>query len=69
MIGIPVTDYILLPSILALVLTMPLLYLYGCLVGMVGGFMVSIAMLTVTGPGYLAQTSTRYPSISSCSAS
>jgi phospholipid/cholesterol/gamma-HCH transport system permease protein len=55
-IGIPVTDYILLPSILALVFTMPLLYLYGCLVGMVGGFMVSIAMLTVTGPGYLAQT-------------
>src|SRR5271165_4559195 len=55
-IGIPVSDYILLPSILALVFTMPLLYLYGCLVGMVGGFMVSIAMLTVTGPGYLAQT-------------
>jgi phospholipid/cholesterol/gamma-HCH transport system permease protein len=55
-IGIPVSDYILLPSILALVFTMPLLYLYGCLVGMVGGFMVSIAMLNITGPGYLAQT-------------
>jgi phospholipid/cholesterol/gamma-HCH transport system permease protein len=55
-IGIPVSQYILLPSILALVFTMPLLYLYGCLVGMVGGFMVSIAMLNITGPGYLAQT-------------
>jgi phospholipid/cholesterol/gamma-HCH transport system permease protein len=54
--GIPVSDYILLPAILALVFTMPLLYLYGCLVGMLGGFVVSIAMLNITGPGYLAQT-------------
>jgi phospholipid/cholesterol/gamma-HCH transport system permease protein len=55
-IGIPVADYIVLPSILALVFTMPFLYLYGCLVGMVGGFVVSIAMLNITGAGYLAQT-------------
>jgi phospholipid/cholesterol/gamma-HCH transport system permease protein len=55
-IGIPVSDYIVLPSILALVFTMPILYLYGCLVGMLGGFVVSIAMLNITGPGYLAQT-------------
>jgi phospholipid/cholesterol/gamma-HCH transport system permease protein len=55
-IGIPVSDYIVLPSILALVFTMPFLYLYGCLVGMIGGFVVSIAMLTITGPGYFYQT-------------
>ena len=55
-IGIPVSDYILLPSILALVFTMPLLYLYGCLIGMLGGFVVAIGMLNVTGAGYLAQT-------------
>jgi phospholipid/cholesterol/gamma-HCH transport system permease protein len=55
-IGIPVSDYILLPAILALILTMPFLYLYGCLVGMLGGFVVSIAMLNITGPGYLYQT-------------
>jgi phospholipid/cholesterol/gamma-HCH transport system permease protein len=55
-VGIPVSDYILLPAILALVFTMPLLYLYGCLVAMVGGFVVSISMLTITGPGYLNQT-------------
>ncbi len=55
-IGIPVADYILLPSILALVFTMPLLYLYGCLVGMLGGFVVSIAMLNITGAGFLHQT-------------
>ena len=55
-IGIPVADYILLPSILALVFTMPLLYLYGCLVGMLGGFVVAIAMLNITGPAILHQT-------------
>ena len=55
-IGIPVADYIVLPSILALVFTMPFLYLYGCLVGMVGGFVVALAMLSVTGAGYLHET-------------
>jgi phospholipid/cholesterol/gamma-HCH transport system permease protein len=55
-IGIPISDYILLPAVMALVFTMPFLYLYGCLVGMLGGFVVSIAMLNITGPGYLYQT-------------
>ena len=55
-IGIPVSDYVVLPAVLALVLTMPFLYLYGCLVGMVGGFVVSIGMLNVTGAGYFNQT-------------
>jgi phospholipid/cholesterol/gamma-HCH transport system permease protein len=55
-VGIPVSDYLILPSVLALVLTMPLLYLYGCLVGMLGGFVVSISMLNITTLGYLHQT-------------
>ncbi len=55
-IGIPVADYVVLPAVLALVLTMPFLYLYGCLVGMLGGFAVAVSMLDVTGPGYLHQT-------------
>jgi phospholipid/cholesterol/gamma-HCH transport system permease protein len=55
-IGIPVSDYILLPAVMALVFTMPFLYLYGCVVGMLGGFAVSIAMLNITGLGYLHQT-------------
>jgi phospholipid/cholesterol/gamma-HCH transport system permease protein len=59
--GIPVSDYIVLPSILALVFTMPFLYLYGCLVGMLGGFVVSIAMLNITGAGYLNQTLNAVP--------
>lgn len=59
--GIPVSEYIVLPSILALVFTMPFLYLYGCLVGMFGGFVVSIAMLNITGAGYLNQTLNAVP--------
>jgi phospholipid/cholesterol/gamma-HCH transport system permease protein len=54
--GIPVPDYIVLSAVLALVFAMPFLYLYGCLIGMVGGFVVAIGMLNVTGPGYLNQT-------------
>jgi phospholipid/cholesterol/gamma-HCH transport system permease protein len=60
-IGIPVSDYILLPSILALVFTMPLLYLYGCLVGMVGGLVVADAMLNITVAGYVNQTLSAVP--------
>ena len=42
--GIPVSSYLILPSVLALAFTMPLLYLYGCLIGMLGGFFVSYIM-------------------------
>lgn len=60
-VGIRVTDYIVLPSVLALAITMPLLYLYGCLVGILGGFAVASAMLNVTTLGYLNQTLTALP--------
>ena len=55
-VGIPVTDYIVLPSVLALAITMPLLYLYGALLGMLGGFVVALAMLNITPLGYFNQT-------------
>ncbi|MFO1025636.1 MAG: ABC transporter permease [Acetobacteraceae bacterium] len=55
-VGIPVADYIVLPAILALAFTMPLLYLYGCLVGIFGGFVVAIAMLTITPAGFMNET-------------
>ena len=32
---------------------MPFLYLYGCLIGMLGGFTVAIMMLDITARGYL----------------
>jgi phospholipid/cholesterol/gamma-HCH transport system permease protein len=55
--GIPVTSYIVLPSIASLMLMMPLLYLYGCLMSMIGGFVVTTGMLpSVTGIGYWHQT-------------
>jgi len=60
-VGIPVTDYIVLPSVLALAVTMPLLYLYGCFVGMIGGFAVACAMLDITALGYLHQTLAAVP--------
>jgi phospholipid/cholesterol/gamma-HCH transport system permease protein len=55
-IGIPTSDYILLPSILSLVFTMPLLYLYGCLVGIFGGMVVATAMLNISAANFLHQT-------------
>ncbi len=54
--GIPVSGYIVLPSVLALIITMPLLYLYGCLVSMIGGSVVAVAMLHVSLAGYVTQT-------------
>ena len=55
-IGIPVTDYIVLPAVLGLVATMPFLYLFGCLIGILGGFAVAMGMLNVTAAGFLNQT-------------
>jgi phospholipid/cholesterol/gamma-HCH transport system permease protein len=54
-IGIPVHDYLILPRILALTCMMPLLYLYGCAVGIFGGFMVAVAMLNLTASGFIAE--------------
>ena len=55
-VGIPVSDYLILPSVLALVFTMPLLYLYGCLIGIFGGLLVSVGMLNITTLGFVHQT-------------
>jgi phospholipid/cholesterol/gamma-HCH transport system permease protein len=54
-IGIPVHDYLILPRVLALTCMMPLLYLYGCAVGIFGGFMVSVAMLNLSASGFIAE--------------
>jgi phospholipid/cholesterol/gamma-HCH transport system permease protein len=53
--GIPVFDFLILPRIAALVTMMPLLYLYGCAVGLFGGFIVSIATLDLTPASFLGQ--------------
>jgi phospholipid/cholesterol/gamma-HCH transport system permease protein len=46
--GIPIFDYLILPKIVALTATMPILYLYGCAVGILGGLLVGAWTLGVT---------------------
>jgi len=54
-IGIRVFDFLVLPRIAALVTMMPLLYLYGCAVGLFGGFIASMATLDLTPALFLEQ--------------
>jgi phospholipid/cholesterol/gamma-HCH transport system permease protein len=54
--GIPVFDYLVLPRIIALVAMMPLLYLYACAVGLLGGLIVGMAVLDLTPAAYLEET-------------
>jgi phospholipid/cholesterol/gamma-HCH transport system permease protein len=51
--GIPVYDFLILPRVTALVAMMPLLYLYACAVGILGGYIVSIATLDLTSAAFL----------------
>ena len=44
-VGVKLSDYLILPRVVALTVMMPLLYLYGSLAGIFGGFLVAIAML------------------------
>jgi phospholipid/cholesterol/gamma-HCH transport system permease protein len=53
--GIPVFDYLILPRVLALTAMMPILYLYGCLVGMLGGLCVGAATLHVTAVSFFVE--------------
>lgn len=53
--GIPPFDFLVLPRVLALVTMMPLLYLYGCAVGLLGGYVVGIATLDVTSSAFLVE--------------
>ena len=55
MLGIPIFDFLILPGITALVAMMPLLYLYGCAVGLFGGLVVSVAVLDITAIGFFEQ--------------
>jgi phospholipid/cholesterol/gamma-HCH transport system permease protein len=55
-VGIPVFDYLILPRVLALTGMMPILYLYGCAVGIFGGFIVAVATLDLSPIGFLDAT-------------
>ena len=54
-IGIPVFDYLVLPRVLALTAMMPILYLYGCAVGILGGLVVSVATLNVSAISFVTK--------------
>lgn len=54
--GVSPIDFLVLPRMLALMLMMPLLYLYSAFAGMLGGWLVGVGMLDLTGTTYLAQT-------------
>jgi phospholipid/cholesterol/gamma-HCH transport system permease protein len=53
--GIPPFDFLVLPRIVALVTMMPLLYLYGCAFGLLGGYLVGVATLDVTSSAFLVE--------------
>lgn len=54
--GISPVEFLVLPRVLALVLMTPLLCVYSNLMGLIGGYAVSMGMLNVTGTAYLNQT-------------
>jgi len=54
--GLNPVDFLVTPRVIALVLMMPLLSLYGSAMGMLGGMVVGLAMLDVSFMQYLQQT-------------
>lgn len=54
--GVSPIDFLVLPRMVALMLMMPLLYLYSAFAGMAGGFLVGVGMLDLTPIVYLEQT-------------
>ncbi len=53
--GVPLHQYIVFPRVAALVAMMPVLYFYGCFVGLLGGLVVSVAMLKLSPTLFLEQ--------------
>ena len=60
--GISPFDYLVLPRVVALVVMMPLLYIYACLVGIAGGFLVAYATLAVSPTAFFVQLQSSLPS-------
>ena len=54
--GIPVFDYLVLPRIAAFITMLPLLYIYACLVGLIGGGIVSALALDISVASYVEET-------------
>lgn len=54
--GISPIDFLVLPRLIAMLVMMPLLVLYGDAVGMFGGWLVSVSMLDLTSAAYIQET-------------
>jgi phospholipid/cholesterol/gamma-HCH transport system permease protein len=54
--GIDPMDFLVLPRLIALIIMMPLLTMYGSLMGILGGMSVGLVMLDVSFPQYVVQT-------------
>ncbi len=54
--GLNPVDFLVLPRVIALLLMMPLLYVYGCVTGLFGGMLVAGGMLGISPAAYLDRT-------------
>lgn len=51
--GIPIYDYLVLPRVVALTAMMPLLALYAGAIGVLGGFVVAVNVMTISVGGFM----------------
>jgi phospholipid/cholesterol/gamma-HCH transport system permease protein len=54
--GLPAVDFLVLPRVLALMAVMPLLYVYACTTGLLGGLLVGAGMLGLSPSAYIDRT-------------
>ncbi len=54
--GLNAVDFLVLPRVFALLVMMPLLYVYGCVTGLIGGMVVSAGMLDISPAAYMDRT-------------
>ncbi len=54
--GIKPVEFLVLPRVMALVIMMPLLYVYACAMGLVGGLLVASGMLDLPPAAYVERT-------------
>jgi phospholipid/cholesterol/gamma-HCH transport system permease protein len=54
--GVPPVEFLVLPRVLAMAIMTPLLYLYACLLGILGGLVVGIGMLGLSFAAYFDRT-------------
>jgi phospholipid/cholesterol/gamma-HCH transport system permease protein len=59
--GIPVSQFVVIPRILAAVTMVPILTLYGCFMGLFGGFVVGVVMLHLSPAIFLSHLRSAVP--------